>query len=81
MLCAIEREPLEDSGTLRGKEQDCHFGRVMNPTNVGAIFRSAAAMHMDAVLLTSGCSNPLLSKSIQSEYGNGVSDPMDIYSG
>ena len=31
----------------------------MNPTNVGAIFRSAAALNMDAVLLTGGCSNPL----------------------
>ena len=33
--------------------------RVMNPTNVGAIFRSAAALGMDAVLLTPECSDPL----------------------
>ena len=32
---------------------------VVNPTNVGAIFRSAAALHIDAVLLTPACSNPL----------------------
>jgi tRNA G18 (ribose-2'-O)-methylase SpoU len=32
---------------------------VMNPTNIGAIFRSAAALNMDAVLLTKGCSDPL----------------------
>ena len=32
---------------------------VMNPTNVGAIFRSAAALNIDAVLLTPACSNPL----------------------
>ena len=31
----------------------------MNPTNVGAIFRSAAALGMDAVLLTPECSDPL----------------------
>ncbi len=33
--------------------------RVVNPTNIGAIFRSAAALHMDAVLLTPDCSDPL----------------------
>ena len=32
---------------------------IMNPTNIGAIFRSAAALNMDAVLLTPACSNPL----------------------
>lgn len=32
---------------------------VVNPTNVGAIFRSAAALNMDAVLLTKGCADPL----------------------
>ena len=42
----------------------------MNPTNVGAIFRSAAALHMDAVLLTSGCSNPLYRRAIRVSMGN-----------
>ena len=32
--------------------------QVMNPTNIGAIFRSAAALHIDAILLTPGCSDP-----------------------
>ena len=42
---------------------------VMNPTNVGAIFRSAAALNMDAVLLTPACSNPLYRRAIRVSMG------------
>lgn len=42
---------------------------VVNPTNVGAIFRSAAALNMDAVLLTPACSNPLYRRSIRVSMG------------
>ena len=42
---------------------------VMNPTNVGAIFRSAAALNMDAVLLTGGCSNPLYRRASRVSMG------------
>ena len=56
MLCAMKRR------TLPTVEEVCSNTRriavlenVVNPTNVGAIFRSAAALHMDAVLLTPGC--------------------------
>ena len=42
---------------------------VMNPTNIGAIFRSAAALHMDAVLLTHGCSDPLYRRSVRVSMG------------
>ena len=41
----------------------------MNPTNIGAIFRSAAALGMDAVLLTPGCSNPLYRRAIRVSMG------------
>ena len=41
----------------------------MNPTNVGAIFRSAAALNMDAVLLTAGCSNPLYRRASRVSMG------------
>ena len=41
----------------------------MNPTNVGAIFRSAAALHMDAVLLTGGCSDPLYRRAARVSMG------------
>ena len=42
---------------------------VVNPTNIGAIFRSAAALNMDAVLLTTACSNPLYRRSIRVSMG------------
>ncbi len=42
---------------------------VMNPTNVGAIFRSAAALGIDGILLTSGSSNPLYRRAIRVSMG------------
>ena len=42
---------------------------VVNPTNLGAIFRSAAALGMDAVLLTQGCSDPLYRRSARVSMG------------
>ena len=42
---------------------------VMNPTNIGAIFRSAAALNIDAVLLTPACSDPLYRRSIRVSMG------------
>ena len=42
---------------------------VVNPTNVGAIFRSAAALGIDAVLLTAGCSDPLYRRAARVSMG------------
>ena len=42
---------------------------VVNPTNIGAIFRCAAALNMDAVLLTPACSNPLYRRAIRVSMG------------
>ena len=42
---------------------------VVNPTNVGAIFRSAAALGMDAVLLTKDSADPLYRRSIRVSMG------------
>lgn len=42
---------------------------VVNPTNVGAIFRSAAALNMDAVLLTPACSDPLYRRAARVSMG------------
>ena len=41
----------------------------MNPTNVGAIFRSAAALNMDGIILTKGCSDPLYRRSARVSMG------------
>ena len=60
MLCAMRRPPLPALSELCAKaHRIAVLESVMNPTNVGAIFRSAAALGMDAVLLTPACSNPL----------------------
>ena len=56
VLCAMRRKPLPAlEETLAGATRIAVLENVMNPTNVGAIFRSAAALGMDAVLLTPGC--------------------------
>ena len=70
MLCAMYRP------TLPSVEQLCKNARrvailenVVNPTNVGAIFRSAAALGMDAVLLTSACADPLYRRASRVSMG------------
>ena len=55
VLCAMRRPPLPPlSQVLNGTKRVVVLENVQNPTNVGAIFRSAAALGMDAVLLTPG---------------------------
>lgn len=70
MLCAMRRKPYS---TL---EEICATARrivvleeVVNPTNVGAIVRSAAALGMDAVVLTSGCADPLYRRAARVSMG------------
>lgn len=70
MLCAMKRPPRPSA------EEICRRGRrivilenVMNPTNVGAIFRSAAALNMDGVLLTPGCADPLYRRASRVSMG------------
>ena len=60
MLCAMYRPPLgRAEDILRNARRVAVLEDVMNPTNLGAIFRSAAALNMDAVLLTPACTDPL----------------------
>ena len=66
MLCAMHRPQLPNVSEVCSKARRIAvLENVMNPTNVGAIFRSAAALNMDAVLLTHGCSNPLYRRAIR----------------
>lgn len=70
-LCAMKRRPLPSvKEVCKNAKRIAVLENVMNPTNVGAIFRSAAALHMDAVLLTPGCSNPLYRRSLRVSMGN-----------
>lgn len=70
VLCAMLRPPLPAvSDVLRNVRRVVILENVQNPTNVGAILRSAAALGMDAVLLTPGCSNPLYRRSARVSMG------------
>ncbi len=70
LLCAMRRRPLPRVEELcRGARRVAVLENVMNPTNVGAIIRSAAALNMDAVLLTPGCSNPLYRRAARVSMG------------
>lgn len=69
-LCAMRRPPLPEMETIcQNARRIAVLENVVNPTNVGAIFRSAAALGMDAVLLTPACSNPLYRRSIRVSMG------------
>lgn len=70
MLCAMRRP------SLPTPEEICAHARriavlenVVNPTNIGAIFRSAAALNIDAILLTPACSDPLYRRAIRVSMG------------
>ena len=70
VLCAMRRKP------LRAMEEVCRGARriavledIMNPTNLGAIFRSAAALGMEAVLLTPACTDPLYRRCVRVSMG------------
>ena len=70
MLCAMRRPKLPTvQEVCAGARRVAVLENVMNPTNIGAIFRSAAALNMDAVLLTPACSNPLYRRAIRVSMG------------
>ena len=70
MLCAMKRKPLPDVREIcENKRRIVILDKVMNPTNVGAVIRSAAALGMDAVLLTPGCSDPLYRRAARVSMG------------
>ena len=70
MLSAMRRNPLPSVEEIcRNASRIAVLENVVNPTNIGAIFRSAAALHMDAVLLTGGCSDPLYRRAARVSMG------------
>lgn len=71
MLCAMRRPKLPSvEEVCRSARRIAVLENVMNPTNIGAIFRSAAALGMDAVLLTSAGSDPLYRRASRVSMGN-----------
>lgn len=70
MLCAMYRPALPTvEAVCAGTRRIAVLENVMNPTNIGAIFRSAAALAVDAVLLTSAGSDPLYRRAIRVSMG------------
>ena len=71
MLCSMLRPPLPTvEEVCRGARRLAVLENVMNPTNIGAIFRSAAALGMDGVLLTASGSDPLYRRAARVSMGN-----------
>ena len=70
MLCAMYRPALPSvRAVCAGARRVAVLENVMNPTNIGAIFRSAAALGMDAVLLTHAGSDPLYRRAVRVSMG------------
>lgn len=70
MLCAMRRPKLPTvSEVCKNARRIAILENVVNPTNVGAIFRSAAALGIDGILLTPACSNPLYRRAIRVSMG------------
>ncbi len=80
LLCAMERKELPPiSDICKNARRIAVLEHVMNPTNVGAIFRSAAALGMDAVLLTGGCSDPLYRRAARVSMGTVFQIPWTFF--
>ncbi len=69
-LCAMRRKELQSvDKTIKDCRRIAILEDVVNTTNVGAIFRSAAALNIDAVLLTGGCADPLYKRAVRVSMG------------
>ena len=80
MLCAMYRKKLPTVEQIcEGKERIAILEDVVNPTNVGAIFRSAAALNMEAVLLTADSSDPLYRRAIRVSMGTVFQIPWTFF--
>ena len=80
MLCAMYRPPLLPPDLIcRDARRIVILENVVNPTNVGAIFRCAAALNMDAVILTSDCSNPLYRRAVRVSMGTVFQIPWTFF--
>lgn len=87
VLCAMRRKPVRTvEEVCAGAKRIAVLEDVVNPTNVGAIFRSAAALGIDAVVLTPACCDPLYRRAVRVSMGTvfqipwaRVSDELDAW--
>ena len=79
-LCLMQRKDLPaPDDVLKDAERIVVLESINNPTNVGAIFRSAAALGADALLLTPDCSDPLYRRAARVSMGSVFSLPWTYY--
>ncbi len=70
VLCAMRRPALpKPEAICKNARRIAVLENIMNPTNLGAIFRSAAALNMDAVLLTPACTDALYRRCVRVSMG------------
>ena len=70
ILCAMRRPKLPTlDEVLKGAKRVAVLEGIVDSTNIGAIFRSAAAMHIDVVLLTPTCCDPLCRRAVRVSMG------------
>lgn len=82
LMCAMRRRhPANADEVCKNAERIVLLEEVQNPTNTGAIFRAAAALGMDAVLLTKGCSDPLYRRASRVSMGNVFCIPWGYFNG
>ncbi len=80
MLCAMKRNVLPSiEDVCKHANRIAILENVVNPTNVGAIIRSAAALGMDAVLLTHGCADPLYRRASRVSMGTVFQIPWTFF--
>ncbi len=76
LIASLERPPLpEPAALLVGAHRVVILENVVDPTNVGSIFRSVAAIGADAVLVTPHCSDPFYRRAIRVSMGSVLQVP------
>lgn len=79
LWAVLRRKPMQELEEFcRGKNRIAVLHDVVNPTNVGAIIRSAAALGMDGVILTRGSVNPLTRRSARVSMGTVFQIPWTV---
>ncbi len=80
-LCAMKRRPPRSVNEVcENAKLIAVLENVVNPTNIGAIIRSAAALNIDAVLLTPSCSDPLYRRALRVSMGTAFQIPWTYFS-
>ncbi len=81
VLCAMKRPPLRKaSEIIKAAKRIAVLEDVMNPTNLGAIFRSAAALGADGILITSNSTDPLYRRALRVAVGTVFQVPWTVLS-